>query len=202
MRSRIQGGIEMNYVNVGYDSTNYYAIATQNGYILIDVGMPGTTKKLVYSLNKNGINVKDISHLIVTHFHPDHCGIVQDLQQIGIELIISDMQSTFIESANKYLKKLTEFKEIIVNPKNIIIENDKNVLFNSFGIPGYFIYTPGHSEDSISIVIEGLGVFIGDLPLLDYSNLEAEKKIEQSWDCIKKTGEKKIFPAHVNSFEL
>ncbi len=202
MRSRIQGGVEVNYVNVGYDATNYYAIATQKGYILIDVGMPGTTKKLVYSLNKNGINAKDISHLIVTHFHPDHCGIVQDLQQIGIELIISDIQRTFVDDANKYLKRFPEFKEIIVNPKNIIIENDKKIFFNIIGIPGYLIYTPGHSDDSISIVIEGMGVFIGDLPLLGYSELETEKKLEKSWVCIKNTGEQKVFPAHANSFEL
>ena len=42
--------MEVNYVNVGYDSTNYYAITSRKGYILIEVGMPGTMKKLVYSL--------------------------------------------------------------------------------------------------------------------------------------------------------
>ena len=45
-----KGGVEVNYVNVGYDSTNHYAITSRKGYILIDVGMPGTMKKLVYSL--------------------------------------------------------------------------------------------------------------------------------------------------------
>lgn len=190
----------MNCINVGYDSTNYYAIAAQKGYILIDVGMPGTMKKLTYSLNKNSVSIKDISHVFVTHFHPDHCGIVQDLQQIGIELVICDIQRAFVENANKSFKKIPKFKEIIINPKNIISENDKSVFFDRFGIPGYSIHTPGHSEDSISIVIEGLGIFIGDLPLLGYSESERENQIKKSWEYIKNTGEKNIFPAHMNSF--
>lgn len=139
---------------------------------------------------------------MVTHFHPDHCGIVQDLQQIGIELMISNIQSTFFDNANKFLKEFPQYKEIIINPKNVITENDKNAFIDRFGIPGYFIHTPGHSDDSISIVIEGLGVFIGDLPLPGNNELEKEKKIINSWDCIKSTREKRIFPAHASSFEL
>ncbi len=157
---------------------------------------------MVYSLNKKGISPKDISHVMVTHFHPDHCGIAEDLQQNGVELIISDIQRNFIEKANKNLKKFPEFKEIIINPKNIIMQNDKNAFLNRVGIPGYFIHTPGHSEDSISIVIEGVGVFTGDLPLLGFNEAEREKKVQVSWEIIKNAGEKRIFPAHANSFKL
>ena len=196
----------MNYINVGYDSTNNYAISLGKKYILIDVGMPGTMKKLMYSLKRNGINLGDISYLIVTHFDPDHCGLAQDLQLIGVELIISQCQKPFLEKSNKHLKSFPGFKEIIVKPENILKENDKKSFLRRFGSPGYFISTPGHSEDSISIVIEGLGVFIGDFPAHivaeDLENLENKKILEKSWQVIKSTGEKRIFPAHSNSFEI
>jgi glyoxylase-like metal-dependent hydrolase (beta-lactamase superfamily II) len=192
----------VDYVNVGYNSTNYYAIGSQNKYILIDVGMPGTMKKLIHSLNKAGIDLKDIKYIICTHFHPDHCGIVEDLQELGVELVISRIQKTFLDSANKFLKKISGFKEITVNPNNIIVENDPNIFLRKFGLKGYIIHTPGHSEDSISIVIEGLGVFIGDLPLLGNNGIERREVVKQSWDSIKNTREKTIFPAHQVRFQL
>jgi hypothetical protein len=112
------------------------------------------------------------------------------------------IQASFIDSANKYLKKFPKFKEIIVNPKNIMIENNRNIFFDKLGLNGYLIHTPEHSEDSISVVIEGLGVFTSNLPLSNHSKLETKEAVEKSWNSIRKTREKRIFPAHHISFEL
>ncbi|NDI35348.1 MBL fold metallo-hydrolase [Chengkuizengella sediminis] len=192
----------MNVVNIGYGSTNYYAIYCQNKYLLIDVGLPGTFGMMKNQLKKCGINLKDIHHLIITHFHPDHCGIAQEIQSSGVQIVISKTQLDFLESANKSMKKYPEYKEIIVNPKNILNENNKNTFFEKLGIPGYILHTPGHSDDSISIVIEGLGIFTGDLPLLYHVFSESDEKIELSWSKIRSTNEKKVFPGHGNSIEL
>lgn len=196
----------MNYINVGYDSTNCFAISSQKKYLLIDVGMPSTMQKLIHSLNKAGIDIKDISHVICTHYHPDHCGIVQNLQEMGVELVITHIQASLIDNANKCLKKFPEYKEIIIDPKSIIAENDRDAFFDRLGLNGYLVHTPGHSEDSISIVIDGLGVFTGDLPVyglgIGHSKSEDEKVVLKSWDIIKNTGGNRIFPAHAGNFQL
>ena len=54
--------------------------------------MPGTLGKMTSKLRKYGINLNAVHHLIVTHFHPDHCGIAQELQSLGVELMISRTQ--------------------------------------------------------------------------------------------------------------
>ena len=192
----------MNVINIGYGSTNYYAIEHQKKYLLIDTGMPGTLGKMTSQLRKYGINLNAVHHLIVTHFHPDHCGIAQELQSLGVELMISRTQLSFLESANNFLKKLHNYKEIEVNPNNIINENDKSAFTNRFGIPGYILHTPGHSEDSISIIIEGVGIFTGDLPFPNHYMIESNEKVDISWSQLRSTNEKKVFPGHGDPFSL
>lgn len=46
----------MNIVNVGYASTNYYAIAIKDGKLLVDCGWPGTLSQF-----KRVLKQKDVS---------------------------------------------------------------------------------------------------------------------------------------------
>ncbi|MEF3310466.1 MBL fold metallo-hydrolase [Paenibacillus sp. GYB004] len=192
----------MNCVNIGYNSTNYFAIHYHKEYLLIDTGLPGTLGKMKNHFQKYGIRLNDIKYLMLTHFHPDHCGIAQEIQLLGVELIIGHTQLPFLAAANESLAKFPDYKHIVVKPQNIINENDKISFYEKLGMPGYILHTPGHSEDSISIVIEGLGVFTGDLPFMNQKITEQVGVIEQSWSRIRSTSEKKVFPGHGSSFEL
>ena len=69
----------MNIVNVGYKSVNCHALESGGEYLLIDVGMPGTYGELVSVLKRKSAPLEKIRFLVVTHFHPDHCGIAQEL---------------------------------------------------------------------------------------------------------------------------
>jgi len=186
----------MNVINIGYGSTNYYAIGYQEKYLLIDTGLPGTLGKMASQLRKYQIDWNDIPYLMVTHFHPDHCGIAQELQSMGVELIISRTQSNFLETANEFMKNLSGFKEIKVEAHNIINENDKAIFIKKLGIPGCILHTPGHSDDSISIVIEGLGIFTGDLPFMNPMIVDSNEQVDKSWSLLRSTNEHKIFPGH------
>ena len=82
----------MNIVNVGYDSTNYYVLADIKPRLLIDVGFPGTLAKLQNQCKRYDIQPTDIKYLLATHYHPDHAGLVGELQKLGIKLIVMDVQ--------------------------------------------------------------------------------------------------------------
>ena len=86
----------MNVVNVGYDSTNYYIIEARGGKLLVDCGWPGTLPKFMAGLKRKGVAFKEIKYLLVTHFHPDHAGLVQELKNQGIKLILPECQTDFI----------------------------------------------------------------------------------------------------------
>ena len=80
--------LPMNIINVGYDSTNYYLLEAKNGKLLIDCGWPGTLPKFMAELKHKGVSVGEIKHLLITHFHPDHAGIAQELKKLGIKLVL------------------------------------------------------------------------------------------------------------------
>ena len=56
----------MNIVNVGYDSTNYYVLASPNTRLLIDIGWLGTLPKLVANLRRKDIAFTEINYLLIT----------------------------------------------------------------------------------------------------------------------------------------
>lgn len=86
----------MNILNVGYDSTNYYLIDTKSGRLMVDCGWSGTLPKLMAELKRKGVPFKEIQYLLVTHFHPDHAGLVQELKNQGIKFILLHCQVDFI----------------------------------------------------------------------------------------------------------
>ncbi|MGL5172458.1 MAG: MBL fold metallo-hydrolase, partial [Olsenella sp.] len=49
------------------------------GVLLVDTGWAGTLRELFASLKREDVPLADVRYLIVTHYHPDHMGIAQDL---------------------------------------------------------------------------------------------------------------------------
>src|SRR5215216_3210746 len=94
----------LNIVNVGYDSTNYYVIETASTKLLIDVGFPGTLPKLRHALKRTGMALSDVKYLLATHYHPDHAGLVQEVKQLGIKLIVLENQITAIPKLKQHMK--------------------------------------------------------------------------------------------------
>ena len=94
----------MNIINVGYDSTNYYALEIKNGKLLVDCGWPGTLPKLTAELKRKGSSLNEIKYLLVTHFHPDHAGLVQELKNQGIKFILLECQRDFIAPFGEFFK--------------------------------------------------------------------------------------------------
>src|SRR5688500_7290825 len=94
----------MNIVNVGYDSTNYYILDAKGGKLLVDCGWPGTLPKFRAELKRKGISTEEIKYLLVTHFHPDHAGLTQELKNLGIKLILLESQMGFIAPFAEFFK--------------------------------------------------------------------------------------------------
>ncbi len=85
----------MNIVNVGYASTNYYAIDIKQGKLLVDCGWPGTLPQFIKVLQRKDMALDAIKYLLVTHFHPDHAGLVQELKNMGVQFILPECQASF-----------------------------------------------------------------------------------------------------------
>ncbi|MCR5047631.1 MAG: MBL fold metallo-hydrolase [Saccharofermentans sp.] len=56
---------------IRYGKTNTVLLQGDRGSILIDTDYAGTMPAFYKAIKKLGINVSDITYVLVTHYHPD-----------------------------------------------------------------------------------------------------------------------------------
>jgi glyoxylase-like metal-dependent hydrolase (beta-lactamase superfamily II) len=185
----------MNIVNVGYASTNYYAIDIKNGKLLLDCGWPGTLPQFTRVLQRKDIALHEIKYLLVTHFHPDHAGLVQELKNQGIRFILPECQAAFVGSfADFFTEKSHPYVEIRRDDNiSLKLEDSRSFLAN-LGLSGELLHTPGHSDDSVTLILDEGYAFTGDLHPA-FMDIE-DTKTRQSWDKIGHFRVRQIFPGH------
>lgn len=185
----------MNIVNVGYASTNYYAIDIQNGKLLVDCGWPGTLPQFTKVLQRKGIALSEFKYLLATHFHPDHAGLVQDLKNQGTKLILPECQKDFVGPFAEHFKgKSLPYIEIKQNDNiNLKLEESRQFL-SGLGVNGEILHTPGHSDDSVTLILDEGFAFTGDLHP-SFMNTD-DVTTRQSWDKIYQHKITRIFPGH------
>ena len=179
-----------------YGNTNCYYIEGKNGSVLLDTDWAGTLQ-LFYSKIKE-LNIKSIDYLLITHYHPDHMGIAQDIvENMNAKLLVVDVQQDYIHSSDKIFEndKNIRFKPIITKPIIISCEQSRKFL-NELGIDGEIIYTPGHSDDSISLILDKGIAFVGDLYDLNSAAAFNDEKITDSWERILSHNISKIYYGH------
>lgn len=178
-----------------YGNTNCYYIAGRNGSLLIDTDWAGTLQAFYKKIKE--LNIKNIDYLLITHYHPDHMGIAQDIIDMGTKLILVDIQKEYIHSSDIIFQKdkNIQFKPINTEPVIISCEQSRNFL-KDLGIDGEIIYTPGHSDDSISLVLDNGSAFVGDLYDLKLADAFNDEKINDSWNKILSNNISKIYYGH------
>jgi len=186
----------MNIVTISYHSTNYYALEIKTGKLLVDCGWPGTLPQFTAELKRKGLTPAEIKFLLVTHFHPDHAGLVQEFKNIGAKLILMESQVGFIGQLNNMLRSKNVASSEILEEDNINLKfSESRKYLSALGIAGEIISTPGHSDDSITLILDEGIAFTGDLPPRSLVMPDDLVKRE-SWDRIDQHNVKLIFPAH------
>jgi endoribonuclease LACTB2 len=186
----------MNILNVGYDSTNYYLLDLKDGKLLVDCGWPGTLRKFLAVLERKDVSPGEIKYLLVTHFHPDHSGLTQDLKNLGASLILLESQVNYTAAMNGlYESKSLPYLPISAE-KNIHLKFDESRKFLAgLGLKGEIISTPGHSVDSVTLILDEGFAFTGDLPQR-FLIPDEDVTNRQSWDRIYQHKITRIFPGH------
>ncbi len=183
-------------VNVGYLSTNYWVISAGRSRLLVDLGYPGTMGSLRARLKQMDIPLKEILYALATHYHIDHAGLAQELKQAGVPLLVLDIQVAFIPLMKRFTKPQDHYVDISLDGNAVISAAESRALLEKIGIPGEILYTPGHSDDSVSLLLDDGSVFTGDLTPLEGAWGEAGEVVRASWQLLKEKGARRIYPAH------
>jgi glyoxylase-like metal-dependent hydrolase (beta-lactamase superfamily II) len=186
----------MNIINVGYKSTNYYILDTGKNKLLVDCGWPGTLSEFTAVLKRKGLSVKDIQYFLVTHFHPDHAGLTEDLKKLGVKHLLFDVQVGFSAQLNEHFKaKNFPGAEINENNSTLLKVEESRAFLSRIGIQGEIIHTPGHSDDSVTLILDEGFAFVGDLHPR-FVLQEDDMVSRSSWDKIYTHKIQRIYPAH------
>ncbi len=192
----------MNILNVGYSSTNYYILADAKPRLLIDVGFAGTLPKLQHELKRTNIQLTDIKHLLATHYHPDHAGLAVELQGMGIKLIVVDIQQAAIDAVQGDPKLAKQYSPYAKKSAITITLDESRAFLATLGIQAEIIATPGHSDDSITLITDDGAAFIGDLHPPILAGEENQHVLQSSWDAIRAHNGKHIYPGHGPNYPL
>lgn len=194
----------MEAIILAYKSTNCYLLKIDNGWLMIDAGWPDTLPQLLHLLKQKDVHINDIKYLIVTHFHPDHAGLAQNLKDLGIKLILHEVQVSFVDKLNGFFRRNSKakFKDIDKENNIVISSAESSEFLKNIGIDGEIIQTPGHSDDSISLIIDKCCAFTGDLPSLSLLEGYNDQILNDSWKMIQNYNVKMIYPAHGNPYNI
>ncbi len=186
----------MNIVNVGYDSTNYYVVGSGKKRLLVDVGWPGTLGKLQANLKRKGIAIEEIPYLLATHYHPDHAGLVQEVKAKGVRLVVMEGQDDAIPALEQWMKPEMHFQEIDLRDNTAVTLAESRGFLAKLDIAGEIVHTPGHSDDSVTLVLDSGDAFTGDLQSESRADENSIATVQKSWAIIRAMHVRMIHPGH------
>ena len=188
-----------------YGNTNTYFLKGKDGSLLIDTDYAGTMSKFFKSIKAADISIRDISYVIATHYHPDHMGIIGDLQRQGVKLVIVDVQQDFVHFSDRIFAGDKHLIYTPVDEKNAVRIScaESRGFLENIGICGEILHTPSHSKDSISVVLDDGECFVGDLEPIDYlAAYSGNPDLQRDWDLLMSYNPRHIYYAHVNDKKL
>lgn len=190
---------------IKYGNTNTFLIRGTKGSLLVDTDYAGTLPAFYKAIKELGIKVSDISYVLATHYHPDHIGLVSELTDQGVKLVVMESQTDFIHYSDPIFAREPHLNYRPIDERNaLILKFDEAPSFlDSLGINGNIGRTLSHSEDSIYVSLSDGTFILGDLEPLEY--LEAYKDnqlLKTDWDNILKQDPKLLLYAHANEKRL
>ncbi len=81
----------MKIIPIKLSVTTCYLVKTDDKYVLIDTGYAEDWDLFLSGIKKVNIELSAISHIILTHHHDDHCGLLHDIlkENSSIKVVMS-----------------------------------------------------------------------------------------------------------------
>jgi len=213
--------------------TNAYLVKTQSGYLLFDTGYEKDFDSFTSTIGKLGIRIDQIRYLLLSHHHDDHAGYVSRLldAQPALTVIVHETMVPLLASGknntangggivNLPIYALFRIKRLLtpdwtltfppyaVRPQDIVLRGSRSQLASEMGLNAAVIHTPGHSSDSISLLV-GDYLLCGDFAsyFLNWAGArhltlfnENVAQVYASWRAALALDVKYIVPAHGKPF--
>jgi glyoxylase-like metal-dependent hydrolase (beta-lactamase superfamily II) len=193
---------DVTIVNVGYRSTNYWVIGARRSRLLFDLGWPGSMGAMLANMRRKSIPLAEIRFGLASHYHIDHAGLAQEFRQAGVHLLVMETQVHAVLQMKRYTKPHDHYLELTTDDLEPICFGESRALLKEIGIAGEILATPGHSDDSVSLLLDDGSVFTGDLPPAKYAVAGTPDLVTASWHTLQNRGADRVYPAHGPVWQL
>lgn len=159
-----------------FGMVNAFLIHGDQGTVLVDTGLPGSTKKIKRVLRKAGRSLRDIKLIVVTHAHVDHAGSAAELRDItGVPILAHEddakyyrQEATMTFCTTDGFSKLFLKANLIQQPyrafsPDLLLRGEETFDLSPFGIPGQVRPTSGHTAGSVAVELATGEAVVGDL---------------------------------------
>jgi len=209
--------------------TRGFLLKCTGGYLLIDTDYPKYYRRFEEKLANLGIATLDIKYLLLTHHHDDHAGFAAELlRSTGCQVIahrnaVSALEEgkseETIKPVNRRIRivfsfytlfhKEFKFPPLRLSERDILIEGDNDSFLKGVGIDGVILHTPGHTRDSISVLLSDGSAFVGDAAMnfLRWTGvghrpiyIDDINTVYGSWRKLRERGARIIYPSHGRPF--
>jgi ribonuclease/clavin/mitogillin len=198
----VAGFVIPTIVNVGYRSTNFWVVSAGTNRVLVDLGWPGKAAALFANLDRMGVPIAELRYGLATHYHIDHAGAAQDLKLRGVPLLVTEEQVSAIPLMKQWIKASDNYTEITTHDNVVIATSESRALLAKIGIGGEIVHTPGHSDDSVSLVLDIGCAFTGDLTMESMVATEDRDVVARSWQNLRDRGVTTIYAGHGSPYYL
>jgi ribonuclease/clavin/mitogillin len=118
------------------------------------------------------------------------------LKRLGIKLLVLENQIAAIPVLKTYMKPENHYVDIEPADNITLTLNDSPTFLSRIGIQGEIIATPGHSDDSVTLILDDGSAFTGDLTHPMMVADDPSNPASHSWNTIRSLGAKTIYPGH------
>ena len=206
-----------NIVQVLSGRSNAYLIYKDSKVILIDTGKKSSFAKLSKKMNSLNMTIEDISNLILTHTHFDHCQSTKEIKEKSdCKVIVSSIAAdsikngyTLLPNGTYYATKLVANLGRLIGERKYGYEPFQPDIFvsgeyelNIADCKIKIIETIGHSNDSISLLVDNEIAIVGDTMFGVFKNsifppyADDPDKMIESWNKLLNTDCNIFLPGH------
>ncbi len=152
--------------------------------IIVDTGTYRNKAGMLNELRAMGVDPKEVSLIILTHGHMDHCANVNVLKELtGAPVLAHKNAVKFLETGEfdpyvprgEWGKMFFDF--VKDNPVDLpdpitpdIIVGDEDFDLSAYGVHGKVIYTPGHVNSNITVLLDSGEAICGDTIIINPFN--------------------------------